>query len=36
MPGRLRVLGARPSDVVVSDMRMPGMDRVALLERVKS
>lgn len=31
----LSMLGDRPADVVVSDMRMPGMDGAALLERVE-
>jgi HD-like signal output (HDOD) protein/CheY-like chemotaxis protein len=32
----LRALAAAPHDVIVSDMRMPGMDGAALLGRVKS
>jgi DNA-binding NarL/FixJ family response regulator len=32
----LNELGGAPFDVIVSDMRMPGMDGAALLERVKN
>jgi HD-like signal output (HDOD) protein/ActR/RegA family two-component response regulator len=35
-PAALEILRARPCDVVVSDMSMPGMDGVRLLEEVAS
>jgi DNA-binding NtrC family response regulator len=34
-PAALELLAAEPADIVVSDMRMPGMDGVAFLGAVK-
>src|SRR5450432_2068766 len=30
----LKLLGLRPIDVVITDLRMPGMDGMALLDRI--
>lgn len=34
-PAALEAMAVEPADVVVSDMRMPGMDGVALLDRIR-